>query len=459
VATTKTIGVIIGIAVIATIICASLYMEWSRLTPSPTLSTMKYPLKVSENKRYLVDQRDVPFLLQGDAPWSLIVGLTKEEAELYLKNRSQKGFNTLMVNLIDHKYCKNPPKNAYGEKPFTTPGDFSTPNEKYFAHSDWIIRKASEYGIQLLLDPIYLGYKGGNDGWFQEVLAAGPEKCLEYGRYLGKRYADFDNIIWLMGGDRNPGPALDYVNIVAQGIKEYDKRHLFTAHGEPESSAAIDYSGCEWLDINSVYSYKTVHLLLLFEYDRIPVMPSFLIESTYEGEHNSDPVQIRRQAYWSILCGGLGHVFGNRPIWLFDSGWQAAMNSPGSIDMMRWGKLFNSIKWYELVPDQKHTVVREKLDGLQGLDYLSSACTADGSTVIAYMYSPTYMFRSRTIIVDMSTITGSMARAWWFDPATGNATSIGEFPTKGSREFTSPNKGDWVLILNDASKNLPLPKV
>jgi hypothetical protein len=59
-----------------------------------------YPLKTSANKRYLVDQNDVPFLMQGDAAWSLIVAASDSEVEQYLNNRRQKGFNTIMINLI-----------------------------------------------------------------------------------------------------------------------------------------------------------------------------------------------------------------------------------------------------------------------------------------------------------------------------------------------------------------------
>ena len=134
-----------------------------------------YPLRVSPDHRHLVDQNGTPFLIQGDAPWSLISGLTNEEAELYLENRRQKGFNSIIVNLIEHKF--RGPVNRFGEGPFNTPGDFSTPNEKYFQHSDWVIRKAAEKGIQVFLAPIYLGYIGTDEGWIEETLANGPEKC------------------------------------------------------------------------------------------------------------------------------------------------------------------------------------------------------------------------------------------------------------------------------------------
>lgn len=415
------------------------------------MSNPEYPLKISANRRYLTDQKDTPFLLQGDAPWSLIVGLTKEEAERYMDNRRQKHFNALMVNLIEHKFCKDPPKNPYGVEPFTEPGDLSTPNEEYFAHADWIIEKTEEKGIQLLLDPIFLGGAGGPEGWFKEMLASGPEKCLEYGRYLGERYRDFDNIIWHIGGDLNPAFGMKHINMIAIGIRECDNRHLFSAQAASESSAVEVFSSGCWLDINTTYSYSIVHRKVLVDYSRYPVMPLVLIESTYEGEHNSSQIQIRRQAYWAILCGAFGHVFGNRPIWLFDPGWESALDSPGAFGMMHWGSLFRSRKWYELVPDQEHEVVTDGLGEFRGLDYLAAARTRDGGTVIAYF--PT----RRAITVDMSQVNGTRAKAWWFDPRKGKASLAGEFSAKGSRQFTPPTEGDWTLVIDDASNDLPPP--
>jgi len=110
-----------------------------------------YPLKVSANKRYLVDQKNKPFLVQGDSPWSLIVAADEAGVEQYLKNRREKGFNAIIVNLLEHHFSLHPPLNLAGDAPFTTPGDFSTPNEKYFAHADWVIRKAAEYGMVVVI--------------------------------------------------------------------------------------------------------------------------------------------------------------------------------------------------------------------------------------------------------------------------------------------------------------------
>ena len=55
-----------------------------------------YPLKLSADSRHLEDQAGVPFLMNGDTPWSLIVQLTKSEAEHYLEDR--RGRKTGMVS-------------------------------------------------------------------------------------------------------------------------------------------------------------------------------------------------------------------------------------------------------------------------------------------------------------------------------------------------------------------------
>ena len=52
-----------------------------------------FPLKAAAGNRYLVDQSNQPFFWSGDAAWSLIAQLSLKDADLYLDNRSGKGFN------------------------------------------------------------------------------------------------------------------------------------------------------------------------------------------------------------------------------------------------------------------------------------------------------------------------------------------------------------------------------
>jgi Protein of unknown function (DUF4038)/Putative collagen-binding domain of a collagenase len=224
-----------------------------------------------------------------------------------------------------------------------------------------------------------------------------------------------------------------------------------TAHCHPENSAIDQYRDDGWLDMNTTYTYGIVHGMLTNDFNRKPSIPFVLVESIYEGEHNASAVQIRRQAYWAVLCGAAGQFMGNRPIWLFDPGWEAALDSTGAKDMTRLGSLFSSRPWHELIPDLKHEVAIDGLGEFRGLDYMATARTGDGGTVISYL--PT----ARTFTIDLTKVSGKTAAAWWFDPRNGKSLSAGKFPTSGKQQFTPPGDGDWVLVLDDESRNLPAP--
>ena len=101
-----------------------------------TLHRYSYPLTVASTARHVVDQSAKPFLLVGDAAWSLFAALSDADAEFYLENRKQHGFTAVLANLLEKKYAPNAPANFYGFTPFTGK-PFTTPREDYFAHVDY----------------------------------------------------------------------------------------------------------------------------------------------------------------------------------------------------------------------------------------------------------------------------------------------------------------------------------
>jgi len=155
----------------------------------------KYPIRISEDGRHFEEQNGRPFFVHGDSAWPLIAQLNLQKTQFYLDYRRSQGFNAILVNLIERKFAKNPPHNASGDPPFFMPGNFSTPNEAYFAHADAVIRMAAARGMLVFLVPAYLGWKGGDEGWFREIRAAGRENLKYYGRYMGSRYKTFQNIV------------------------------------------------------------------------------------------------------------------------------------------------------------------------------------------------------------------------------------------------------------------------
>ncbi len=51
----------------------------------------------------------------------------------------------------------------------------------------------------MLLTPSYVGNGGGGEGWYHHMVESGAEKMRGYGRFVGARYRDLDNIVWVQG--------------------------------------------------------------------------------------------------------------------------------------------------------------------------------------------------------------------------------------------------------------------
>jgi hypothetical protein len=118
-------------------------------------------------------------------------------------------------------------------------------------------------------------------------------------------------------------------------------------------------------------------------------------------------------------------------------------------------KLFAPRRWYELIPDQSHTVVTHGYGtpaplgtgSITSDTYATAARIANGTLIIVYM--PTI----RTVTVDMSQF-AEPALAQSYDPTTAKYLKVSGSPfvNSGNRQFTPPGKngdgdGDWVLVL------------
>ena len=424
-----------------------------------------FPLRVAPGERYLEDADGKPFLIQGDTAWALMAELTREEVDLYLEDRKKRRFNTILVSLIEHEFSSNAPANAYGEDPFVE-DDYTRPNEAYFAHADWVLKRAAEEGFLILLTVSYLGSGGSGQGWYKTMLANGEDRLRDYGEFVGRRYRDVDSILWVHAGDYNP-PNKDVVRAVAEGIAETDPGALHTAHGGRETSALDFWRGEPWLNVNNIYTAHSKkwdglppYLSAQKAYDEPEKLPFFLIEGVYENEHDSDARLMRMQAYYALLSGAAGQVYGNNPIWhlgskgLYDApvGWREALDSPSARSMTHLYDLMTALPWWELRPDRENRLL---LDGLGPKeDRALAAMTADRS--LALLYAPS----RRSLTVDAGRFAGSTIEALWYDPADGTTFAVdgAPFETEGEVRLDTPgdNAGgfeDWVLILKGEGRS------
>ena len=415
-----------------------------------------YPLNESSNGRYFVDQAGVPVLLHGDTAWSLIGELTREEATQYLDDCAAREFNSLIVTLMEGHYVSNPPLNAYGDAPFTTPGKFSTPNDAYFQHADWVIQQAAARGIQIILAPVYIGCC--DDGWFQQVRDNNTEQEMRsFGAWVGNRYKNVPNLMFVWGDDVFPQEFTAVwakIRAMAEGLRSVDGVHLTTYHAYPEASPydVWNFTQESWLDFNATYTYNPVWQKSQLDYAFTPTTPFVLFESKYENEHGTTGKQQRVQAYQALLSGAAGQFYGNSPIWhmgVLGGNWQAALSDPGRVDMRYVRDLFESRAWYRLVPDTNQSVLTSGLS--TGDDRATAALTDDGATLIVYAPS------RRTLRVNLDRLSGTNATAWWFNPRDGSVDAGTPVTSSGSWDFTPPTNDDWVLVIDDAARMLPAP--
>jgi hypothetical protein len=419
----------------------------------------KFPLKVSPDGRYLLDRRNAPFMIVGDSPQSMIANLSLADARRYVADRKAAGFNSLWVDLLCVRYtgCRADGATYDGINPFRTPGSLATPNPRYFQRADAMIRLAGAAGMAVFLDPIETG------GWLGVLRRNGVAKDRAFGRFLGRRYRSFPNIVWSHGNDlqswRNASDDA-VVLAVAQGIRSVDHAHLQTVElDSPRSSSLDDPRWAPLIQLDAAYTYGPTYAEVLHQYNSEPFLPVFLVEAGYEFEQNNmsiskgTPEILRRQEYWTALSGSTGQFYGNAYVWPFAPGWKNHLDTRGSVQLGYLARLFAGMQWYRLVPHQSHAIVTGGYgtyteDGNVGSsNYVTTASTPDGTLTLSYL--PV----GGTLTVDTSRLAPGV-KARWFDPSNGQYRRASGLPltNTGLATLTSPGKNadgalDWLLTL------------
>lgn len=414
-----------------------------------------FPLKVSENGRYLIDRDGRPFLYHADTAWNLGKKLTLDEAAAYLDDRKNRGFTAIQIQAVSKE--QGPMANREGHNPFNPPDDILKPNEAYWKHFDNVLDAARRRGLFVGIAPLWIRW-GGKDreGWRNQLT---DDNAGAYGRFLGERYKRFDNLMWILGGDADPKEKADAIRKIGAALKASAPHHLVTVHNAPEHASAEFFAADKWLDVNLAYSYREVQPHVLAEYARQPARPIILGESGYEEEDNDkrggDAWRMRRQAYGTLLSGASGHAFGQKHVWRFDADRRAGLDSPATRHMGHIKALFAGRRWERLAPDVKHELVTEGYGKPGDVDFVSAARTPDGK--LALVYLPT----KRAIVIDLSRLAPGTV-AFWFDPTSGSRVHS-EPPARDTPwRFEPPAKNasgdsDFVLVLEAPAGALQKP--
>ncbi len=432
-------------------------------------------IKVSENHRFLVHENGVPFFWLGDTGWLAASRLTRDNMNFYFSACAENGFNVVQVSVL-HEI---PFYNVYGKPALPNGFDFSKiniPGEYgYWDHIDYMVDAAAKKGI----------YIGIVCTWGANVKSGkiSESDAVKYGSFLANRYKKNPNIIWLIGGDTRGDQNKEVWQTLAKTIRKIDPDHLMTYHPFGRTSSSEWFNGESWLDLNMFQSGHRRYGQTVGDgaqsamknaeednwrfvekaYTLTPQKPILDGEPSYEGipaglHDFTEPLwkaeDVRRYAYWSVLAGSCGHTYGNNaimqmlspginPAYGCKKNWYDAVNDPGFGQMKYLKALFINLPYTEGQPDQsilacEPGTMHDRLIANRGKDY-----------ALVYTYT------GREISIDLSKISGETKNIWWYNPADGNLTFVGNF--KNGVQAFNPAGGyrsgnDKVLVAVDADK-------
>jgi hypothetical protein len=409
------------------------------LDDRPSQEEPAYPVKVSPNGRYFVDQKGRPVFWLGTTQWQLFREYKLDEARLIIERSKSKGFVFLQVMLLG--VGDGTKANVYGQKPLLNDEPL-TPNEAYFTNVDAVVQIAREANVNISMTLFH-------QRWRKTITL---DKARAWAKWLATRYKDEPCIVWSMTPEAKP----EFVPILrelAAGLREGDGgKHLITFKPDPAPYSSSFIHGESWLDFDSMQTWKSVeliHPMVTKDYHLEPVKPVLMAEGAYE--HGSEygfevtPLWIRRQAYYSCFCGG-HHTYGHNDSWRVLPTWKEALDAPGAAQMRILKRVFQGRnEWWNLVPDQSVFVSGGNTNG-QVLNL--GARHRDGRWLMAYLGS------KASFSIDPSQLKGgARARALWLDPRTGDSVAIPSFRYDrgtGSVSFETPGGWEDALLILEA---------
>lgn len=442
-------------------------------------------ISISSNHRCLVDQEGKPFFYLADTAWELFHRLSREEAELYLRDRAHKGFTVIQAVAVAELDGISTP-NAYGFLPFenqdpSRPAIREGASNDYWDHVDYIVSQANSLGLYIAMLPTWGRYwRDGDHPPFN------PQNARSYGYWLGQRYQNAQ-VIWVLGGDRNPDNEQHRTIIreMARGLREGDHhRHLITYHPTGWCGSAQFFHNEDWLDFNMrqnghnhwAESYK----MTLDDWNRNgPVKPVLDGEPIYEDHPvafdagkrgHSVAADCRRALYWDLFNGACGHTYGHHSVWqMWDPDkspypvnnplmpWKEAIQQPGAAQM-QWGKkLLLSRPFLTRIPATEQVMVPSPIPSAwpgEGLYRFAATMDTQGTYLMVYVPA------GRRFTINTTVIRGEKLKGWWYDPRTGRSHKIGKVEHAQAVSFISPTPGeelDWVLVIDDASMGYRKP--
>jgi len=419
-------------------------------------------LKMSKGYRNVVHQSGKPFLVVADTPWAIPFRATKEQVEIYAKDRKEKGFNTALMMTVQPDMEAEGPNERNTELGFKqafsdlSQGHINLMDVTYFQYYDMLIQILLDHEFVPVYQPVFHGF-----GWKgKRVLGKeiDPDEYVRYVKYLLARYGSYP-AFWLIAGDHNamdPGvqesgemlelwdgyeqptglhynPCDDYIAVWAKNNPDIHCMHYNKIH---QSEQWLDF---QWAQTghNNEHLYHKVERM----YQNLPVKAVANGEPTYEGMNagqNGIGWWQGEEAWMQLMSGGtMGVVYGAASLWQWkvtpnEAGWEAWTDQPlswegalklkGSEYVGLVGKILGDLDW---------TDIQKRWDLANGRPLLAK----EGEVYVSYL--------NHGGEIEIGNVPQTLNYSW-VDPKTGHVEQQGKVNTS---VFKAPNSNPWVLVI------------
>jgi hypothetical protein len=391
----------------------------------------KFPLKISPNGKHIVDSHGSPFLMVADVAWQMLRKLNYTEAVQYMDIRKSQSFNTFLVQLLPALPNQ---KNYNKVAPFQD-NDLSKPNKAYFDYFEKIIIAAKERNL-------VVGIVVSRKSWNAIFDTQQKEDWKSYGAYVGKSFAKYSNIIWIVSEEEYQN-AFQF-KAISDGIRSESDGQILASLNTC-SPANMNDDSTNRSDLKFIIPDSTVtpsEYAALANWQKnsaeAALRPFLIANSEFPKEITDQSVLIRNQAYQSILSSAAGFCHMST-IKNFNPTWKANITKDGAEYIHELVKILKGIPWEYMQPDSPELL-------LDSADKAEIGIVTLSNKRMAMLYLPD----SRPVKLNLSHLNGTQFGAVWYSPRTGRRWAGGDFKSTDEAVVQPPDSQpdwDWILLI------------
>jgi hypothetical protein len=422
-------------------------------------------LKISKGKRNVIQATGKPFLVVGNTGWASPFRATHEQVEIYAENCQTKGFNTVLLSVVQPDRKAEGPNERNTDQGFKRAftdlenGHLNHIEISYFQYLDGIVGIYRNHEIVPVFAPLLHGY-----GWKglsvigNQVVA---EEYVRYCKYLLARYGS-QPAMWLLtvdGAGNSPGVAdcgemlekwdcfqqptgLHYNpcdDFIATWAVDLENPNEYCMHGNKTHQEK------QWLDYQWAQTgHGGLHLYHKVEkmYENLPTKAVANGEPTYEGMEDGKfglGWWQGEEAWMQLMHGGtMGVVYGAASLWQWkitpdEKGWESWTDQPLSWKgamQLEGSKFVGMVS--KILKNHNLTDIERRWDLANGKPLLAK----ESELYISYLNNGGE--------IEIKNIPAECSNYKWVNPKTGEIKSEGK--SINSR-WTAPDENPWVLIV------------